>query len=98
MNELKCSECGENFPFESHEHICKTPIIKEEKLYFGDMSNAGKWHIFREARSLCRKWMLLRKFDDEDLVKDTSTCGRDDCKMCFKELDRIRKTKQESKK
>ena len=23
---LTCSECGEKFPFESHEHICKTPI------------------------------------------------------------------------
>ncbi len=68
--------------------------MSEEKLYFGDMSNTGKWHIFQGGKSLCGKWMLLRKFDDGDLVKDTSTCGRDDCKMCFKKLDQIRETKQ----
>lgn len=29
MNEhyLTCTDCGEKFPFESHEHICKTPIL-----------------------------------------------------------------------
>ncbi len=59
-----------------------------EELYFGDPNKKGKFHIFnKEKRSLCGKWsMPFTKFDKEDIVKGTETCGSSDCKMCFKKL------------
>lgn len=64
----------------------------DKKLFFGDPNLKGKFHIFdEEKRSLCGRWgMPFSKFDEEDLVKGTETCGRDDCKSCFNKLEKLK--------
>ncbi len=68
--------------------------MKEEKrLYFGDPNNKRTFHIFdEEKKSLCGGWsMPFTQFDDEDLVKGTENCRKDDCKRCFEKLKAERK-------
>jgi hypothetical protein len=60
----------------------------ENKLYFGQPNDTGKFHIFNEKKiSLCNKWeMPFTTFDEKDLVKGTEVCGKSDCKICFRKL------------
>ncbi len=64
----------------------------KHKLYFGDPNKKGKFHIFEDGRSICGQWAMFRNFDDDELVKGTEKCGEDDCKKCFKKLEKFAKS------
>ncbi len=47
--------------------------------------NTNKYHIFKNGRSVCGKWLLFGK--NSELCTDVTgkeKLGRDDCKACFK--------------
>jgi hypothetical protein len=49
-------------------------------------ANSRKAHYFREGRSLCSRWMILYP-PDQGTDGDH---GPDDCKACWKKIDRER--------
>jgi len=71
----------------------------EEELYFVEVPIfIGKYHIFKEDRSLCNRWLLPSDVKQEDKVRITftETLGRDDCKTCFKKLEKIKEVRNSS--
>ncbi len=58
---------------------------KFKGFYFARPINSRKYHIFKEGRSVCGRWILIGK--NEDLCIDVTgkeTLGKEDCKSCFK--------------
>lgn len=65
-------------------------------LYFAMPINTNKYHIFKDGRSFCGKWMMFGK--NPDLCTDVEgneTLGRDDCKACYKKAKIISEKEKE---
>lgn len=59
------------------------------------LSNATKWHYFRDSRSLCRRWMFLG--DELESGKDNSPDNCESCKRALvKERAKVNKAAQKS--
>jgi len=59
---------------------------KEEGWTYLLNDRSGKWHYFREGKSLCRKWMCFGH--DFEVGNDNSL---DNCKACMKALEKEKK-------
>lgn len=54
--------------------------------YWRALFNAKRAHVFRDGRSLCRRWLHLGREDPEDAQTFRAEPGRDDCRTCHAKI------------
>lgn len=75
-NDLTCSDCNEKFPFDSHEHICKTPIQK-----ILDKLAEENRNIVSSKDIVCPYCKIV--FDNETMYRFVTYWGEDGKKKIF---------------
>lgn len=50
---------------------------------WGKPANANRWHYFRGARALCRRWMFMGDLEGDDGKPGDDPRGMD-CRQCWR--------------